>query len=287
MGSAHEGPSIAKAGARSNAFPGEAWYAGEVCTFVVLNRVRDDLPLVLAANRDEIYAREAEPPQVLVDQPRVIGGRDVRSGGTWLGVTPGGFFAGVTNQRTYSGPDPSLESRGPLVVHALELGNREAVRAMLERLDPGRYNSFNLIYGDASGVEVAYGRREAARVEIAEMPPGLHVVPNDRIDSPEFPKVIRLRQLIEPALQAPWPELRATLVGALADHEQPPPDSLPPLPPGSRFDADFVRKLHAVCIHTPNYGTRSATLLALTSGAVADYEFAPGPPCTTPFADAL
>ncbi len=253
---------------------------------MVLNGVRDDLPLVLAANRDEIYAREAEPPQVLVEQPRVIGGRDVRSGGTWLGVTPGGFFAGVTNQRTYSGPDPTLESRGPLVVHALALGDRRAVRDMLERLDPARYNSFNLIYGDAGGVEVAYGRNEAARIEVVQMPPGLHVLPNDRIDSPEFPKVVRLRALVEPDLQAPWPALRATLVRALGDHEQPPLESLPPPPPGSRFDADFVRKLHAVCIHTPNYGTRSATLLALTPGAVADYEYAPGPPCTTPFGDA-
>ena len=271
----------------SNAFAGEPWYAGGVCTFVVLNRVRDDLPLVLAANRDEIYARPAKPPQVLVEEPRVIGGLDVSSGGTWLGVTPGGFFAGVTNQRTYTGPDPSLESRGPLVVGALELGTREAVRAMLERLAPGRYNSFNLIYGDAGGVQVAYGRREAAHVDIVEMPPGLHVLPNDRIDSPEFPKVERVRELVEPAVHAPWPELRAALIGALADHQQPAPDSLPPLPPGSRFAVDFVRKLHAVCIHTPNYGTRSATLLGLTPGAVAHYQFAPGPPCTTQFADVL
>ena len=202
-----------------------------------------------------------------------------------MGVTDTGFFVGLTNQRTYRGPDPSLASRGPLVLEALARGETAAVRAMLEALDPATVNSFNLLYGDAGSLEVAYVRHEVGTVDIEVVPPGMHVLPNDRLASPEFPKVERARALVEPHVARPWPELRGHLRAALADHRQPDETDVAAPPADSPLTRDFVRKLHAMCVHTEHYGTRSATLAALVPGGVAHYEFAGGPPCQAGFDD--
>jgi uncharacterized protein with NRDE domain len=256
-----------------------------MCTIVVLRDLRPDWPVVIAANRDEFYAREATGPQLLCESPRAVGGRDLVSGGTWMGVTAGGFFAGVTNQRTDRGPDPSLESRGVLVTELLRTGGRAAARALLRSIDGRRYNEFNLIFGDAGGLEVGYGRAERAEIELEPVPPGLTVLPNDRLDSPEFPKVDRVRALLDNDLTGPWNELADRLRRTLADHRQPDDATLDALPQPSRFDREILRKLHAICVHTDFYGTRSSTLLALAPGRVAHYAFADGPPCTAELRD--
>ena len=56
-----------------------------------------DFPLVVAANRDEFYARPAMSAHNWEDAPQIFGGRDLSAGGTWLGVTTSGRFATVTN----------------------------------------------------------------------------------------------------------------------------------------------------------------------------------------------
>lgn len=252
-----------------------------MCTIVALRGVHPDYPLVVAANRDEFYARRATSPQVLRAAPRVLGGMDTVSRGTWMGVTPAGFFVGLTNQRTHDAPDPSRASRGPLVLEALARGTTDAVREMLDELAPGSVNPFNLLYGDAGSLEVAYVHGDAP-AEITALPPGVHVLSNDRLHSPDFPKSARARALVEPHVDAPWPALRDHLRRVLADHEQ--PDVVAP-PPGSRFAPALLRRLGALCVHTDAYGTCSATLLALVPDAVAHYEFAAGPPCRVGFVD--
>lgn len=256
-----------------------------MCTIVVAHRVHPELPLIVAANRDEFYARAATAPQLLGRDPRAAGGLDVSSGGTWLGATERGFFVAITNQRTYFGSEPGLPSRGPIVREALERGTRAGVRALLGAIDARQYNPFNLVYGDAGGIEVAYARRDDAVVDVVPAPAGLWVLPNDRVGSPEFPKVQRIHALLDGAFDQPWPALRGALITALGDHHKPPLESLPPLPPGSAISPELVRELHAVCIHTEHYGTRSSTLLGLGADHVAHYEFAAGPPCRTPLAD--
>jgi len=256
-----------------------------MCTIIVLHRVHPRLPLVVAANRDEMYARQSVPPDVLDPAEGIVGGRDGLRGGTWMGVTPSGLFLGVTNQRTHDHPPEAPRSRGQLALEALRAGSREGIRHHLGAVDPSQYNSFNFVWGDTGGVEVAYGRRDADRVELLALPEGLHVLTNDRLGSPEFPKADRARELVEPHATRPWGDLERTLRETLADHDEPDEGDLPPPPPGSRFPAWLVRKLQAICIHAPGYGTRSSTILAVEDGGVARYLFADGPPCKTPFED--
>lgn len=249
-----------------------------MCTIAILLDVVAGAPLVVAANRDEIYARPSRPPESLGDG--IAGGVDALSGGTWLAIRRDGRFAAVTNQRALAPVAPGLRSRGLAVRELIAAADPER---HVTALDPTQYASMNLVWGDAGAVSIAYVRRDGApggkggAVEIERLPRGIHVLCNDRLGADGFPRGIRLYDAIAAAPPA-WPAIAPALQAALADHTRvdPPPSHLPP---------EIARELTAVCIHTPRYGTRSSTIFAAGRGEVTAYLHADGPPCTTPFVD--
>lgn len=250
-----------------------------MCTIAILIDVISGAPIAIAANRDELYARPTRPPERL--GPNLAGGVDVLSGGTWLAVKSDGQFAAVTNQLALATPPPGLRSRGHAV---LELAAAKDPEAYVAAIDPTRYASMNLVWRGAgeSRVSIAYTRREQGTREIERLGRGIHVLCNDRLGAPGFPRCGRLIAAIEHALaqDATWPAIAGPLQAALADHTR---VSLADTPP-SQLPAALARELTANCIHSATYGTRSATLLALGDG-VRDYLHADGPPCVTPLVD--
>ena len=58
-------------------------------------------PLVIASNRDEYFNRPTLPlTQWQTESGQtIISGRDLRAGGTWIGTTPNGRIALLTNVR--------------------------------------------------------------------------------------------------------------------------------------------------------------------------------------------
>jgi uncharacterized protein with NRDE domain len=249
-----------------------------MCLIAVLRNARADYPLVIAANRDELYARPATAPQILRDSPRVVGGRDEIAGGTWLAVNRSGFFAAVTNQHSGNPPNRRLHSRGTLVLDVASAGSIEAAFELLTRTNPAEYNGFNLLFGDAGRVVVAYGWRDAAAIEYVDVADGVHILPNDRLDAGS-PKVARALQLV------PDDRELSSFATMLGDHQRPPLSQVPDPPRGSPFSREIMQQVQALCIHTPGYGTRSSSIVALEQGGVARYLFAPGPPCTTSYED--
>ncbi len=209
-----------------------------MCTLAVV--FEPGASVVLAANRDELYARPTEAPQALA--AGVYGGRDVLAGGTWLALTRSGFVSAVTNVRGY--PDPSRASRGALVVDVARAGSVEAAEARLRAVRPGEYNPFNLLFGDASTLCVAYARDDA-EVEIEAVSAGIHVLPNGRLNEAGFPAVPRLQQRLA-GLDGAWDELAPRLAMALED------------PVVTVRGGDL-------------YGTRSRSLVSLAPGRVEQY----------------
>jgi uncharacterized protein with NRDE domain len=254
-----------------------------MCTVLILRRVHPTLPLVLAANRDEFYARPTRGPEVLLPSPHTIGGRDEVRSGTWMGVTDGGLFVGLTNQRTSGPADATRRSRGEVVLRALETGSVEGVDRLLEALIPSEFNPFNLLYGDAERLRVAYARPDGLRRE--DVPEGVHVLPNDHLDHPGIPKVARALALGSAGGAHDWEGLQETLKRALSDHAVPPLDEVAEPLQDSPFTRELVRQLQALCIHTPAYGTRSAAIVALQPGKVAHYLATEGAPCVSPWVD--
>jgi uncharacterized protein with NRDE domain len=269
-----------------------------MCTIAILLEVVAGAPLVVAANRDEIYARPTRPPESLA--PHIAGGVDELSGGTWLAIHRDGRFAAVTNQRALAPVAPGLRSRGLAV---RELIAAEDPESYVAAIDPMHYASMNLVWGDARAVSIAYARRERT-LEIERLPRGIHVLCNDRLGADGFPRGVRLHDAIARA-DLSWPAIAPAIEAALADHTRvDPPDpsrtdrirsaakqgSDSPCgegPPAgtSHLPAALARELTATCIHSAGYGTRSSTIFAADRGATIAYLHADGPPCTTPFVD--
>lgn len=253
-----------------------------MCTLIVLYHVDPERPLVIAANRDEFRSRRSTTPRLVSTRPRVLAGIDEKSGGTWLGATQDGFFAGLTNQRTGNFSQSTRASRGQLVSECLGLADPSRVRSHLEGIQPADYNPFNLMFGNASQLWVAYSRREASKVHFESVPHGVSVLPNGELGSARFAKVARAKAL----LAKPGASLAASrLRYVLADHVRPPLSRVPRPPRRSLMPRFWARQLDSLCVHAGVYGTCSSTLIEAREGATLRYLFAAGPPCKTPLQD--
>ena len=90
-----------------------------MCLIVLAWQVHPDYPLVVAANRDEFFARPAAAAAFWSDAPDVLAGRDLEAGGTWLGVTRRQRFSALTNYREGGRKLVGTRSRGSLVADFL------------------------------------------------------------------------------------------------------------------------------------------------------------------------
>lgn len=185
--------------------------------------------LVLAANRDEYHAR---PSAALVRwegaDRTIIAGRDLLSGGTWLGVSEAGRIAIVTNIRSESPPDPAKLSRGALVADYL----RGAAQPALPALDD--YNAFSLLTIGSEGAMLSANRPTPM---IETLVKGLHGLSNGTPQEP-WPRKERLMQAFADCLNAA-DDLPTTLFALLASE--------------SIDDSIFIR--------SPVYGTRCSTVV--------------------------
>ena len=223
------------------------------------------VPLLLAANRDEDWARPTAALHRwhLDDGTQVIGGRDLRQGGTWLGLSPNGRIAWLTNVRQ-SGAPALGRSRGELVSRWLQADSDSA--GFAEAIDPGAYAGFNLVVGELRRGDWAWiGNRRPDAPHAEQAPerhwqaiaPGVHSLSNASLDTP-WPKARRLSQALSAAL-GERVEHPAPLLAALTDTA---PASDAELPRTGLPDA-VERRLSSPYVLWPErgYGTRCSTVL--------------------------
>jgi uncharacterized protein with NRDE domain len=166
-----------------------------MCFVAVLFRAVGDAPVVVAANREEAYARGGTPPQLLDDPPALVAGFDPRAGGTWLGVNRHGVLVAVTN-RPRAHPPPGPRSRGLLVRDLLAAPSAAAAVARAEReLSADRYAGCNVLCLDADHAAVAHA---GERVEVCGLPPGVHVLTTRDVNDPTDPRVAFARGWLKP-----------------------------------------------------------------------------------------
>lgn len=240
-----------------------------MCLAVLALHTVPGIPVLIAANRDEFHARPTLPAAQWADAAHVYGGRDALAGGTWMGATTGGRYALVTNFREPGRVVADAPSRGALVEDFLR-GRAPAADYIAAAHAAGQaYNGFNLIVGDAQGAWYASNRDGAPRPLAA----GVYALSNHLLDTP-WPKLARTKAAFERVLaHAPQPDLPA-LFEALADRSPADDADLPAtgLPP------DREKLLSSPFIVSPNYGTRSSTVLTLRddgTGLLVEKRFAP------------
>lgn len=222
-----------------------------MCLVVLAWHARADLPLVVAANRDEWRERPTEPAHWWPDRPGIYAGRDLQAGGTWMGVTRSGRFAAITNFRDPSDRRTDVRSRGEIVGEYLS--GDEPAQAFISRL-AGRsrlYNGFNLIAGDADSLWF-FGSRGG---EALRIPAGVHGLSNHLLDEP-WPKVIRARRAMDAALADHDPLPR--MLDAMRERDGAPDDALP----STGVSLEWERRLSPALILGADYGTRSTTVVS-------------------------
>ena len=261
-----------------------------MCTILAFYQMHPEYPLIIAANRDEFLRRKSTPPQVLVEEPRVLGGLDVESQGTWMGATPSGFFVGLTNQRTYQKSNPELQSRGPLVVNALQQEDPASTVQWLKSLDGRKYNPFNLLFGNADSLWVAYARAEHEEIRVEEVQPGFHILPNTTLNAEDSLKAQHVRTVVEDSIlrgfaEEKWDAISSSLQHILQDHQKPPLSKIPKPPSHSVMPRLLIQQLEALCVKVPGYGTCSSTIFGMGKSQLTHYLFSPGSPRQTPFED--
>jgi uncharacterized protein with NRDE domain len=220
-----------------------------MCLILLAWRAHPDYPLVLAANRDEFHARAAAPA-AWWRQPQILAGRDLQGGGTWLGVARSGRFAALTNYRDPMLPQRPAPSRGELVPATLAGGG--GVEPTLDHLAQiaGRYNPFNLIFGDGEQLAVYESVPGAGRVLTA----GVYALSNHLLDTP-WPKVRAAKSALAAALTRLPDE--AALLELLRDERQADDGQLP----RTGVSLEWERLLSSAFIRAPTYGTRCSTIL--------------------------
>ena len=215
------------------------------------------IPLVIAANRDEYYER---PTAALAwwEDGRILAGRDLRAGGTWLGVTTEGRCAAITNYRDPRLTQPDRVSRGQIATRFLE-GAQSAAEFLAElRGEADRYNPFNLLLSDGADL-LGY---ESHCDRVLGFSPGIHAVSNGAFDEP-WPKV----EALKAGLASGGEDDEALL--RLLSAAEPYGDKVLP---STGVPLEWERALSSTFIRTPSYGTRASTILRLGCESVSILE---------------
>jgi uncharacterized protein with NRDE domain len=215
-----------------------------MCLVLFAYDPRSDRPLVVAANRDEFYARPAMGAHYWEDAPGLLAGRDLSAGGTWLGVSRSGRFATVTNFAE-EGPSEAPLSRGRLPEMFLKDG--AGAHHFAHALHGIAYRGFNLLMWD--GADLVY---TSNRGHTQDLQPGIYGLANAELGA-AWPKVVRGRSALAAAVAAG--AATDSLIDLLADRTAPPDRDLP-----RRGRPLALERRVAPCfISGDEYGTRAST----------------------------
>lgn len=223
-----------------------------MCLIVFAWRPSHPQPLIVAANRDEFYARPTLALAQWADAPGVYAGRDLEAGGSWMGIGDDGRFAALTNIRDPDQPI-GLRSRGELVAGYLR--GEQALDDYLAQM-AGRaaeYTGFNLLVGDAQRLYYL-NSVEPVPVPLEE---GIYGISNAGLNTP-WPKLLKAKAALTAKLDDPQP-------GALLELLQDPTPAAPAELPNTGVGLATETLLSSVFIASPHYGTRASTVLMVNA----------------------
>lgn len=224
-----------------------------MCVAAVAWDFHPEMLLVAIANRDEFHARPSAPLSRWNEADDIIAGRDLRAGGTWLGVSEAGRFGLLTNFRDPEGFDPGRPSRGSVVAGYLT-GSPPAQMAEM--------NPFNLFYADKGGARFVTNFPELRQESLAA---GIHGLSNGPFGEP-WPKTLQLCGALREWLSRGHTEY-ASLFKALRA-ETPDPENAELNAPAPGYAPIFIRN--------PVYGTRCSTLVVIArdgNGTIVERSF--------------
>jgi len=224
-----------------------------MCFILLGLNAHPDYPFILAANRDEFYARPAQAAEFWQENPNIFAGRDLQAGGTWLGINRTGRIAALTNFRNPGSHDPRRESRGHIITGWLN--SNESTEEYLGKLDSStiKYNGFSLLAGDLKNI---YFYSNCSNEKPILLTQGIYALSNHLLDT-AWPKAIAGKQRFENIINSRNEYMVSELLELLSDKTQAPDENLPTTGVGIELE----RSLSSIFIETPDYGTRCSTVI--------------------------
>jgi uncharacterized protein with NRDE domain len=222
-----------------------------MCVIYLAFRTHPRFRLVVAANRDEFHERPTAAMGEWTEEPGLVAGRDLRSGGTWMGIHARGRFAALTNFRETLAARPGAPSRGGLVSSYLVEGEDPVLWLDSLAARAHRYAGFSLFLTDFESL--AHFSNRGGRVSLLD--PGIYAISNGLIGD-LWPKVVRGRERFA-ALAADADADVAPLLDLLADATAAQDDALPRTGVGIERE----RMLSPIFIRGEEYGTRSSSVI--------------------------
>lgn len=240
-----------------------------MCLILLAWQAHPDYPLVVAANRDEFFARPTAAaafwPTENGQPGDLLAGRDLEAGGTWLGITRQQRFAALTNYRNPAEKSSGKRSRGSLTSDFLhsDLAPLDYLN-QLAGAAPDNYGGFNLFVADRQ--QLAYYSNIEKKVRL--LPPGIYGLSNRLLDTP-WPKLVSAKARFSAALPA-LPD-RQAMFNILADRDIAADEHLP----DTGVPLDWERLLSAIFVGSPaapHYGTRASTVLSVNRDGEVSFE---------------
>jgi uncharacterized protein with NRDE domain len=238
-----------------------------MCLILVAWQSHPDYPLVVAANRDEFYARRTRPAAWWGQAVSLLAGRDEEAGGTWLGINRRGRVAMLTNVRSPENNNLHAPSRGLIALAALQSTGSLQQWVQDNERTAQNFNGYNLLLGEplpvlSRGIEAQLlycsnrGPGMEPRSETRVLDPGIYGLSNAALDTP-WPKVTRavgaFACLIADSVRTD------ALVHLMADRDLARDWELP----ATGVPLDWERALSAIQIRANGYGTRATTVLTV------------------------
>lgn len=222
-----------------------------------------EYPLVVAANRDEAYARPTAPAAFWADQPEVYAGRDLELGGTWMGLSLAGRFAAVTNFRDGQPKGVAPRSRGELVGGFLT--SDETAQRYLQTVAQRKseYAGFGTLAGNVQSLWFFSNYADG----IHAVTPGIHGLSNHLLDTP-WPKVESGKRELAALLNRAAPLALEPFFDLLADRSIATADALPDTGVGIAREKQLGAKFIAV---DDRYGTRASTVILVRHDGEVTY----------------
>lgn len=233
-----------------------------MCILFIAKGQRKDYPLIIAANRDEFNNRPTLPSHIWSSHPPIFAGKDLKAGGTWMGVTRSGRIAALTNIRKPDSEDSSARSRGELVVNYLLNQGSEIQHQQQLTQQASQYNGFNLLYGTWQNLYV-FNNHSLQNEQLTD---GVHGLSNATLNAP-WPKVSRGVGAISEYCSSAKTVTEDRLFSLLKDSTVAPDDMLP----DTGIDKAWEKRLSPIFIQSEEYGTRSSTLLLIKRDGSASW----------------
>ncbi len=233
-----------------------------MCLIVFAYKYHPHYPLILTANRDEFYERPTSSAHFWDEHPDLLAGRDMKYGGTWMGITKSGRFAAVTNFRDRTEFREHPLSRGLMLKDFFT--SHESPETFLRGIIPReeKYNGFNILVGNRTSFMYYSNRSRGMKT----LEPGIYGLSNHLLDTP-WPKVVRSRRALVEVIEGSGPVDRDRLSSILYDRTPAEDDELPE----TGFGIEWERILSSSFIASPTYGTRATTTLLIDNNGHVDF----------------